>query len=93
MSTVKMQVVWHLKDAYWIEEQPEMDTISVLLQAGGEEYAVACSGPKGMTSNQFISALRAATAGLIRATGGDMSVVGVGTLEDATFDTGAQRPS
>jgi hypothetical protein len=75
----------------WIDDDPECSTIAVTVKSDGVEYAVVCSGPKGMRSNDFTNAMRIAVAGLIRAGGGDMSVVGCGTLDDAKFDTGSQR--
>lgn len=91
MSDVKTSTVWQLLDALWIEEDPESSTIAVTVRGGGVDYAVVCSGPKGMMPSEFINAIRVAVAGLIRAGGGDMSVVGCGSAEDPQFDTGNQR--
>lgn len=82
---------WTVLDAKWVDTDSASDAITVSLQANGKHYAVACSGPKGMRSDEFISALRAGTAAIIRAAGGDMAAVGCGTIEDAKFDTGDQR--
>jgi hypothetical protein len=88
---VKTSTVWHLLEAQWVDADPDCDVIAVTLQGNGSVYTVCCSGPKDMTSRDFISAMRIAVAGLIRAAGGDMSVVGCGTPDDAKFDTGNQR--
>jgi hypothetical protein len=85
------RTVYQLLDAYWVDTDPETSTIAVAIKGGGQTYVVTCVGHKNMTSVEFISALRVATAGLIRAAGGDMSVVGCGNLDDAKFDTGNQR--
>jgi hypothetical protein len=82
--------VWRVLDAFWINDDPTYDVIAISLQASGREYVVACSGPKGMNSNDFIPAVRAAAASLIRAVGGDMSVVNACDI-NAVFDTGDQR--
>ena len=91
MTEVTTRSVWQLLDAYWVDTDTETSTIAVALQGGGNTYVVTCVGHKDMTSAEFISALRVATAGLIRAAGGDMSVVGCGDLDAAKFDTGNQR--
>lgn len=91
MSTIKTHTVWQLIDAHWIDTDPTTDCIAVTVRGNGTEYAIACSGPKGMKSNEFISAMRVSVAGLLRAGGGDMSVVGCGEVSDPKFDTGDQR--
>ena len=85
----KTSSLWRVLDARWDDTDPETDVIAVAVQGAGSEYAVTCAGPKGMSPDQFITALRAGTAALIRSAGGDMSVVG--GAPDTTFDTGAQR--
>ncbi len=90
------QVVWRVLSAVWIDTDPQVDVIALSLQASGKMYCVTCAGPKDMSSNEFIPAVRAACAAMIAACGGDMSVVGVGTAETAEiakFDTGDQRAS
>jgi hypothetical protein len=88
---VSTSTLWRVTGADWYDTEPDVDTISLSLLANGDNYAVACTGPKGMKSDQFISALRAATAALINANGGDISVVGAAQLD--LFDTGDQRAS
>jgi hypothetical protein len=92
MSNVT-RTVWSVVGSDWIDTDPTCDVIAIQLRANGKEYAVVCSGPKGMDSNEFIPAVRAAAAAMIHAVGGDMSTVGAGTLDEAKFDTGTQRPS
>ena len=66
--------------------------IALTMQAHGAEFAVACSGPKGMKSNDFISAVHAALAALISSAGGDLSVIGASDgRQGDLFDTGDQR--
>jgi hypothetical protein len=89
-APVQTSTAWSVLDAKWVDHDPTCDAITVTVQANGKTYAVACSGPKHMRSNEFISAMRAAVACLIQAAGGDMSVVGAGAVGD-TFDTGDQR--
>jgi hypothetical protein len=81
--------IWRVTGADWIDSETDVDSITISLHTNGEDYAVACTGPKGMKSDQFIGALRAATAALIRANGGDISTVGAAELD--TFNTGDQR--
>jgi NAD(P)H-dependent flavin oxidoreductase YrpB (nitropropane dioxygenase family) len=90
---VKTSSVWQLLDAHWVDVDPDADVIVVAVKGGGHEYVVTCAGPNNMTTNDFIPAMRAAVAGLIRAAGGDMSAVGARTTTDPTFDTGDQRAS
>jgi hypothetical protein len=91
MSDVKTRSLWQVLDAQWIDTDPECDVIAVALRGNGTEYTITCAGPRGMKSNEFITALRAGTAALIRTVGGDMSIVGGADPKDATFDTGDQR--
>jgi hypothetical protein len=87
-TTVKTRTVWRLLDARFIDTDKECDVIALTMQSNGKEYAVVCSGPKGMKSNEFTPAIRAASAALLAATGGTLTdVVG----DDPTFDTGDQR--
>jgi hypothetical protein len=75
--------LWRIADCSWIDKDPEVDVIAVGVVNGrtGESYGVTCAGPKGMKSDQFVTAIRAALAGLIRASGGDMSEVGARPLD------------
>ncbi len=82
---------WEVYDAQWIDTDDTCDVIVIALGANGKRYAVSCSGPKGMRSDDFIPAVRAACAVMIGAVGGDMSVVGGMRLD--LFDTGDQRAS
>lgn len=85
--------LWHITGSTWIDTDPEMDVIALTVSGNGKDYAVSCAGPKGMKSNEFITAMRAAAAALIMVGGGDLTQVGAETAEDSTFDTGNQRPS
>jgi hypothetical protein len=91
MTAPVTSTLWQLLDAFWIETDPDVDVIAVAVKGGGQQYVVTCAGPKGMKSNEFVPAMRAAVAGLIRAAGGDMTAVGARPAEDPTFDTGDQR--
>ena len=92
MSDVTTSEIWKIVTAGWIDKDPAVDVITVVVEGPGQQqYAIACSGPKGMKSNTFITAIRAAAAGLIKACDGDMSAVGASTLDHAKFDTGKQR--
>lgn len=95
MSKIKSSSQWQVLDARWVDTEPDCDVICVAVQGGGDVYAITCSGPKGMKPREFITALRAGTAAMLRASGGDMSEVGAKALDDTdpTFDTGTQRPS
>jgi hypothetical protein len=90
MSTVTTRVLWRLLDAQWIDTDPDVSVITVIMQANGKEYAVVCSGPKGMKSDEFVSAITAAGAALNAASGGG---VALGDPESDKFDTGSQRAS
>ena len=89
MSAVKTATLWSVTGADWIDNEKDVDSITVSLRANNEDYAVACTGPKGMMSDQFISALRAAAAALVVANGGDASIVGAEQID--LFNTGDQR--
>jgi hypothetical protein len=89
MSAAQTSTLWRVTGSDWIDDEPDVSTIALSLRANNEDYAVACTGPKGMKSDQFISALRAAAAALIGASGGDLSTVGAAQL--GLFDTGDQR--
>jgi hypothetical protein len=88
--SVPTRVLWRLLDANWIDTDPEVSVITVIMQANGKEYVVVCSGPKGMKSDEFIPAITAAGATLNAAHGGSISVV---DPEADKFDTGTQRAS
>jgi hypothetical protein len=81
MSTI----LWRIADCSWLDKEPEVDTILVTVVNGrtGEPYGVTCTGPKGMKSDQFVTAIRAALAGLMLASGGDMSEIGARPLDVA----------
>jgi hypothetical protein len=90
MSTAQTSTLWRVTGSDWMDDEPDVSTIVLSLRANNADYAVACTGPKGMKSDQFISALRAAAAAaLIGASGGDLSTVGAAQL--GLFDTGDQR--
>lgn len=89
----KTSTLWKIVSCDWVDKDPDLDVIAISVKGPGGLYAVVCSGHKGMKSDEFITAIRAAAAGLIVAGGGDLSVVGAATLEDSKFDTGNQRPS
>jgi len=95
MSEPIVQTLWHMTGAKWVDENPDCDVMAVTVSGRGHDYAVCVSGFKGMKVNDIVNAMRAATAGLIHAAGGDMSVVGCSSPDDnaALFDTGDQRPS
>jgi hypothetical protein len=90
MSNVPTRVLWHLLDANWIDTDPDVSVISVVMQANGKEYVVVCSGPKGMKSDEFVPAILSAGEALNRASGGNAAVV---DAETDKFDTGTQRAS
>ena len=90
-TPVKTTTLWHTLSAQWIDTDPACDCVALALQSAGKVYAVVCSGPKGMKSDEFIAAIRAAAATLINAAGGDMKDVGATFANDPTFDTGNQR--
>jgi hypothetical protein len=80
----------------WHDRDDQVDVISIVLQGLGSEYAVVCSGPKGMKADQFITAIRAAAAALIYGAGGDMEAVGASPISPDggfDFDTGDQKPN
>lgn len=89
MSGVKTSTLWGVTGADWLDTEEDVDSITLSLRSNGEDHAVACTGPKGMKSDQFISAIRAAAAALIQANGGDITTVGAAQL--GLFDTGDQR--
>lgn len=91
MSDVPTATLWRCLDAQWIDTDPECDVIALTMRADGKDFNVACAGPKGMRSTDFIPAVRAAAAALIAAVGGDLAMVGASTPTDNTFDTGDQR--
>jgi hypothetical protein len=88
MST---RTAWAVLGAKWVDTDPECDVIAVELQANGKNYAVVCSGPKNMKSTEFISAMYAAAAGLVRASGNELGSLKVVDDKNAQFDTGDQR--
>ena len=89
MSITKKTTLWSVTGADWIDDEKDVDSLVVTLRESDEEYAVVCTGPKDMGADKIINALRAATAALIRANGGDISTVGAAEL-DALY-TGSQR--
>lgn len=94
-NTVVQKALWHLMSAKWIDTDPDCDVMAVVVAGNRTEYAVCVSGPKNLKTNEIIDALRAAAAGLIQVTGGDVSVVGCESpgAQGDLFDTGTQRPS
>jgi hypothetical protein len=92
MSTTT-RTLWRLLDANWIDTDPDVSVISVVMQANGKEYVVVCSGPKGMRSDEFVPAITAAGAALNAASGGGVTAVRVGDPQGDLFDTGNQRAS
>jgi hypothetical protein len=91
---IKTYTVWKLVHADIIDTDPTCDVIALGMQANGKEYAVVVSGPKGMTTSEFIPALRAAAMGLTAIVQGETGKVSDdAAMNDATFDTGNQRPS
>ena len=88
MSDVPTRTLWRVLDAKWIDTDPDVSVITIVLQANGKEYVVACSGPKGMKSDEFTSAVQAVATTLIRANGGRIAVADPDTV---AFDTGDQR--
>jgi hypothetical protein len=92
MSDVKTSTLWRCAEARWVDTDPSCDCLALTMLGAGTTFAVVISGPKGMTSNDFIPAVQAAAAALIITCGGDPSVVGASTSQnDPTFDTGSQR--
>jgi hypothetical protein len=93
MTEATTSTLWKTLNADWDESDPEHDTIIVTVHGIGGVYVSALSGPKGMDSHAIVGALRAATAALIAASGGDVSTVGARFIEadDALLDTGDQR--
>jgi len=92
MSPVTTRVLWRLLDAVWIDEDPNVSVITVVMQANGKEYVVVCSGPKGMKSDEFVPAIVCAGQSLNAASGGVVSVAGPDPQMDL-FNTGNQRAS
>lgn len=88
MTDVKTRTVWRMIDAKWIDTDPDVSVITIVLQSEGKEYVVVCSGPKGMKSDEFVPAIIAAGRFLNVACG---DVVTDSQMADATFDTGDQR--
>jgi hypothetical protein len=89
MSITKKTTLWSVTGACWIDDEKDVDSLVVTLRESDEDYAVVCTGHKGFGSEKIITALRAATAALIRANGGDISAVGAAELD--TLYTGSQR--
>jgi hypothetical protein len=90
MSGVTTRVLWRLLDASWIDTDPDVSVICVIMQANGKEYVVVCSGPKGMKSDEFVPAITAAGAALNAASGDRISVA---DPQGDLFNTGDQRAS
>jgi len=92
MSDVKTSTLWHCLYAQWVDTDPACDVIALTMQRAGAEFAVVCSGPKGMKSNDFIPAVYAALAVLIASAGGNLQIIGASTVAQGDlFDTGDQR--
>lgn len=87
------KTMWRITGSVWVDTDPELDVIALTVSGRGKEFAVTCAGPKGMEADEFITAIRAAAAGMLLAVGGDMSQVGAESVEESAFDTGDQRPS
>jgi hypothetical protein len=90
-NSVVTRTLWQVLDAEWIDTDPTFDTLAMNLRANGKDFAVAVSGPKGMTSVDFIPAVRAAAAAMLNAVGGDVKDVGAEVIDQ--FYTGDQRAS
>jgi hypothetical protein len=88
--SVSTRTLWRLLDANWIDTDPDVSVISVIMQAEGKEYVVVCSGPKGMKSDEFVPAIISAGSALNKASGG---AVAVADPDADKFDTGNQRAS
>jgi hypothetical protein len=83
---------YHLVHMAGVRDE-DMDLITIVVRAEAKEYAVVISGPSGMSSTDVSGALRGATAHYISAAGGDASVVGAQSPDEALMDTGTQRPN
>jgi hypothetical protein len=90
MSADRVRTEWHIVDAQWVDEDPDVSVIAVTVRSNGKEYVVVCSGPKGMKSDEFVPAITAASHALSAASGNTASVV---DPKDDMFDTGNQRAS
>jgi hypothetical protein len=90
-DTTTTMMIWHITGSEFIDADPEVDVVALSVSDGTRDYAVSVCGRKGMKSNEFINALRAAVAGLLIATGADPKAVGCESLEDPIFNTGNQR--
>ena len=90
MSEVPTRTLWQLIDAQWIDNDPDVSVITVVMQANGKEYVVVCSGPKGMKSDEFVPAITAAGSALNAASGNQIKLA---DPEADKFDTGSQRAS
>ena len=88
MTDVKTRTVWRTVDAHWVDEDPAVSVMVVVLQSAGKEYVVAISGPKGMKADEFVPACTAAGHMLNAACVG---VIAESGPSDSTFDTGNQR--
>ena len=86
----KTRTEWRIVDAQWIDEDPDVSVIAVTVQSNGKEYAVVCSGPKGMKSDEFVPAITAAGHVLNISSG---TAVSVADPQGDLFDTGNQRAS
>ena len=83
------KTVWRVLTTNFAEDPNGDDILSMSLQANGKTYAVVVAGPRGMNSDEFIPALRAAAGVLIHACGGDVGEVGAAykNTEDADGQT------
>ena len=94
MSAPIVKSLWYMTGAQYLDVDPDCDVMAVTVTGHGHEYVVCVSGHKDLKVPEIINALRAAAGGLLRAAGGDMSVVGCESADDdTTFDTGDQRAS
>lgn len=69
------EAMWRLVDAQQSVEAERLTT-TVTLDSAGHRYAVAVTGPLGMSVCDIIDAARAVAGHIIRVCGGDVSAVG-----------------
>jgi hypothetical protein len=87
-TITKTRTFWRVLDACFIDADPDCDVVALTMQLeGGDAYTVAISGPKGMKSDGFVPAVRAAAETLLVAIGGAITLA----TDDGLFDTGDQR--
>jgi hypothetical protein len=85
------RVLWHMLDAQFIDTDPEVSVIAVVMESKGQKYAVVCTGAKGMMPDEFVPAIMAAGQTL-NAVSGDIVSIADPSQADM-FDTGSQRPN